>query len=204
MLSVLVVDDHRVFADLLAHALGHFADVTEVRIATSVADARRELVDYSPDVAVLDVRLGDGSGLDLIAPATARTGARAIALTGHPRRAECERALALGASGYLAKDGDFATLTTAVRHATADQPMIAAISYPEEMLADGSLTQRERDVLLRIVDGQDAARIAGELSLSVFTVRSHIKSLLGKLGVRSQVEAVALASQSGLSAQIGR
>ncbi|OUZ08886.1 hypothetical protein BHE97_12190 [Aeromicrobium sp. PE09-221] len=199
-LSVLVVDDHRVFADLLAYALGHFSDIAEVRIATSATDARLELADRPVDVAVLDVRLGDGSGLDLI-PVAMSAEARAVTLTGYPRRAECDRALGLGACAYLAKDASFTTLTTAVLSASNRAPMVVD-TFPEDTLAGGNLTPRERDILLHIIDGQDATTIANELSLSVLTVRSHIKSLLSKLGVRSQLEAVALASHSGISAQL--
>jgi len=202
-LSLLVVDDHRVFADLMTFALAGLPSVAQVTTASSAAAAAERLATESFDVVVLDAHLPDGSGVDLVPEALVHRGTRALVLTGHPRRGEAARALALGASAYLAKDGALSTLTEAVELATPDAPHVTP-RFPEDELAGGSLTERERQVLMRIVDGDDATRIAADLSLSVLTVRDHIKSLLAKLGVCSQLEAVALASQAGLSAQTPR
>ena len=198
--AVLVVDDHRIFAELLTFALTDGTPPHSVRVASSRAEAMAALEGARVDVAILDVRLPDGSGLDLIQPIRRHHhSARVIALTGHPRRDEAERALRLGASAYLAKDGSFDTLVRALAEATPARPVVAG-EFPEDQLAGGTLTPREREVLLRLVAGDDAARIAAKLSLSVLTVRSHIKSVLAKLGVSSQLEAVAEATRMGLSA----
>ncbi|WP_134322582.1 response regulator transcription factor [Cumulibacter soli] len=198
-LSVLVVDDHQVFTDLMVFTLRGMTFLRTVRSASSIAQAREALLDEHVDVAVVDVRLPDGTGVDLV-PFAATHSTRVILLTGHPRRAEAARAIDLGASGYLAKDGSLSTLTAALSYASPSQPHVAD-RFPEDSLAGGSLTDRERQVLIRIVDGQDATRIAADLELSVLTVRGHIKAVLAKLGVRSQLEAVALASRAGVSAR---
>lgn len=201
--AVLVVDDHRVFTDLMTYTLLALPDVDSVVSAASVGEADRLLAAATWDVVIIDVHLQDGSGLDLVPQAAAVPGTRVLMLTGHPRRAEAEQVFRLGASGYLAKDGSLAALTRALAEATPARPHVAE-AFPEDQLADGTLTDREREVLLRIVDGRDATRIAEELRLSVLTVRTHIKSVLAKLGVQSQIEAVAVASQAGLSAQTVR
>lgn len=198
--AVLVVDDHRIFAELLTFALTEGSPARSVRVATSRAECAAALHVVDVDVAILDVRLDDGSGLDLIEPIRRHhPSARVIALTGYPRRDEAERAIRLGASAYLAKDGSLDTLVRALRQATPARPVVVD-EFPEDRLAGGALTPREREVLLRLVAGDDAARIAAALSLSVLTVRSHIKSVLAKLGVNSQLEAVAEAARVGLSA----
>ena len=198
--SVLVVDDHRIFAELLTFALTDGAPLRSVRVASNRAEAIAALDAARVDVAILDIRLVDGSGLDLIEPIRRHhPAARVIALTGYPRRDEAERALTLGASAYLAKDGSLDKLVRALAVATPARPVVVE-EFPEDQLAGGTLTPREREVLLRLVAGDDAARIAARLSLSVLTVRSHIKSVLAKLGVSSQLEAVAEAARAGLSA----
>lgn len=196
--AVLVIDDHRVFADLLTLALEGHPTIGRVDRVSSI-EAARDAVGASPiDIAVLDVRLPDGNGLDLIDPLLRHhPRARVIVLTGHPRRSESIRAIDRGASAYLAKDGSFDSLMAALVRARRDAPVITG-SFPEDQLAGGTLTVREREVLLALVDGHDAVTIAADLSLSVWTVRDHIKAILAKLHVRSQLEAVARASALGL------
>lgn len=196
--AVLVIDDHRVFADLLTLALEGHPTIGRVDRVSSI-EAARDVVGASPiDIAVLDVRLPDGNGLDLIDPLLRHhPQARVIVLTGHPRRSESIRAIDRGASAYLAKDGSFDSLMAALVRARRDAPVITG-SFPEDRLAGGTLTVREREVLLALVDGHDAVTIAADLALSVWTVRDHIKAILAKLHVRSQLEAVARASALGL------
>lgn len=195
---VLLVDDHQVFADLLTFALAPLPDVAEVLHAVDVATAAELIATREPTTAVVDMQLSEGHGLDVVTQIRAHhPRCRVVVLTGHPRRREAQRALELGAAGYLAKDGSLDLLLQVLRGAPAAGPVVEA-SFPEESLFAGLLTPREREILVMLVDGRDAARIAADLRLSVLTVRSHIKSVLAKLGVQSQLEAVAKASRSGV------
>lgn len=204
---VLVVDDHRVLADLVAQALDAADDLECVGVADdgpralSIARATR------PDTVLLDVQLPSGDGLALLDELRELLpGVRVLLLTGHPRRDLQRRALDAGAVGFLGKDGRLSDLLDAVRHASVDRPardprLTARLSRADE---DWQLTPRELEVLGLLGAGQDVGAIATTLGLSPFTVRDYVKAILAKLGVRSQLEAVAAASRSGLISVGGR
>lgn len=194
MLRVLLVDDHRSFTDALALGLGAEPDLAVVGVAHTAADARSLLDGLRCEVVLLDVRL-PGGGLGLL-PAVARAGARAVVLTAHPRPEPARRARAAGAAGFLGKETPLAGVLAAVRAVAAGgtaHPAAAAVAVPH-------LTPREVGVLEALARGRDATRIAGDLGLSVHTVRDHVRALLGKLGARSQLEAVVTAERLGLVA----
>lgn len=193
MLRVLLVDDHRSFTDALALGLGAEPDLTVVGVAHTAQDARSLLDGPGCDIVLLDVRL-PGGGLGLL-PAVARAGARAVVLTAHPRPEPARRARAAGAAGFLGKETPLAGIVAAVRAVGA-----GGTAHPPAPVAVPHLTPREVGVLEALARGRDATRIAGDLGLSVHTVRDHVRALLGKLGARSQLEAVVTAERLGLVA----
>lgn len=196
--AVLLIDDHRVFTDLLALTLDMQPDLRCVGVAHSVADGLAAAAAVAFDVAIVDLQLPDGPGFGAIAPLLAmRPEARIVVLTAHPRAALAERAIALGAVAFLAKDGALAEILTAVRHASTEQLVICA-ELRHAAGADLHLTPREFDVLWELGAGSDAPRIAAALGISMYTTRDHIKSILAKLGVHSQLEAVVTAGRLGL------
>ncbi|MFI8595370.1 response regulator [Microbacterium sp. NPDC078428] len=197
MIKVLVVDDHRVFTELLSLALDATADIACVATATTAAEGLAKLAAYEIDVVVLDVRLPDGDGLQLVHPVLAlRPSCRVVLLTAHPRADHAATALAAGAVAFLAKDERLDDLLAAVRSASTTRPVLSRTlpASPHEVV---DLTPREWDVLGALARGRAAAEIADELDLSQHTVRDHIKGLLRKLGARSQLEAVARARELG-------
>ncbi|MDQ1131023.1 response regulator [Microbacterium sp. SORGH_AS_0888] len=193
---VLVVDDHRVFSDLLAFTLDATADTVCVGTAASLDEGLRKADALAPDVIVLDVSIGDDDGLTVLPILHRRLPrARIIVLTAHPRAAGAERALAAGAAGYLAKDTRLGDLIAAIRTATPHRPTLAQ-GLTRTPLDD--LTPRERDVLTLLCNGSRPADIARALGLSTHTVRDHVKTLRAVLRAGSQLEVVARARALGM------
>jgi len=206
---VLIVDDHRMFADSLVRVLDDEADLVVVDVATSIAEAIHAVGTYRPDVVLLDYRLSDGDApaciaeLRDIAPDT-----RVLVMTGLGDEATLAAARNAGCAGVVTKDRAARDLVDGLRaiasgmsidgsersnHGTAGAPDIASV-----------LSDREREVLEQLAAGQSTEDIAGSLHISVVTVRNHIQHVLGKLGARSRLEAVALGIQAGIIAPPAR
>ena len=192
---VLLVDDHRVFTDSLEIALGLQPDLCCVAVAHTAREGlvRAAVTDFT--VAVVDLQLPDSGGLDLIPQLLAvRPEARIVVLTAHPRPDLAGRAVAAGAVAFLGKDTALAHILDALRNARRDRPVLGVVPRPSGV----ELTHRELDVLRELGQGRDATRIAAALDISVYTARDHIKSVMAKLGVHSQLDAVVSAVRLGL------
>lgn len=193
--EVLLVDDHDVFVESLAFVLGADDRFGEARVARSLAQARELLAgpELAVDVAVVDVALPDGDGTDLVEPLLeARPGTRVLVLTAHPRPEVVARARRAGAVGVLPKGTGLQVLLDAIAGEAEGLPWAAAEP------AESPLTAREVEVVRHLARGHDARGIARELGLSAYTVRDHIKSVLLKLEVHSQLDAVLAAHRAGL------
>lgn len=188
-LSVLLVDDHRAFADVMRLALDAQPDLRCVGIAHSAAEADA-LIATTFDAAIVDLGLPDGDGATVVEHLLRRSPtARIVVLTAHPRSDLARQALAAGAHRVLPKRGSFDEVLRALR-----EPAGAAPDHP----APHPLTPREREVLGLLARGNDVSGIAGALGLSAYTVRDHVKAILAALGARTQLEAVIVAARSGL------
>ena len=207
--TVAIIDDHRTFADLVRIALSAEQDLTCVGVAYGI-DEGLELVQRArPDLVLIDlVFAGDERDGVLVthqlrdlAPDT-----QVILLTGHPEPELLHRAATAGASSLLTKDGSLPDLLAALRRATAGgtvmQPHLLRtmvdVSAPRGAPVESPLSAREREVLALMTVGMDARTIARQCDISVHTCRGHIKSILHKLDVHSQLEAVAEARRRGL------
>ena len=211
-IRVLVVDDHVSFSWSLAFVFDHLGDLKVVSAPHSLAEARRVLADgLAFDVALIDLDLQDGSGLDLIPEACASNrGAYAVVLSGTATERSRALAVAAGAAGVLdkANAGPHA-IAEQIRALCRGEPLIspaeavdlvakAAIFQREERAvrqAFASLTPRERDILQAIADGLSDKRTAERLSLSERTVGNHVAGLLRKLDVDSRLQALILAAR---------
>ena len=195
---VLVIDDHRVFTELLSLALDASPGTRCVAVASSIREGLAKAAAHRLDVVVIDVRLPDGSGLDAVPELLAlHPDARILVLTAHPRADLAERALNAGASGFLAKEEPLSHLLRAIAAARPGRPAISAALSVSPADAVG-LTPREREVLTLLAQGHDPAAIARLLWLSRHTVRDHVKAVLAKLGAHSQLAAVSKAIALGL------
>ena len=205
-ITVLVIDDHRTFAELLIQALSREEDITSVGWAGTVADGTARALDLRPDVIVLDYHLPDGTGLAAAerifkaAPAT-----RIVMLTGAAPREAMEQAAGLGICAFLPKDGSLSTVLDAIRHSRHGaffvHPSLLVQTAPTSAPVTGPvpmLTPREHEVLRLMSTGADVRTSANKLGMSMNTCRGHVKSILAKLGAHSQLEAVASATRLGL------
>jgi DNA-binding NarL/FixJ family response regulator len=205
-LSVVIVDDHAVFAQSLATALEEIDGVDPVGTAYSVADGLALIEELMPDVAVVDYRLRDGRGSDIVralhdsAPAV-----RVVILTAAEDDAAFLDALEAGCAGYVTKDRPLEEVVAAVTAAAAGELAVApamlarALSQlPRDADRSGRLTPREREILELVAQGMSNKAIAAELSLRLNTVRNHVQNVLTKLDAHSKLEAVAIATREGI------
>ena len=210
--DVLLVDDHDLLAESLALTIRSegFA-VGRGRGAT--VDETIELARAaSPRVVLLDLDLGPelGSGADLI-PAMKETGAQVVMLTGVTDRVELARCVEAGADALTSKADSFEAVLAVVRRALEGDEVMRP-DEREALLAElrearrseearlgpfAALTDREQRVLGCMMAGQKAETMAEELFVSLATIRTHVRSVLQKLGVNSQLAAVVMAERAG-------
>jgi DNA-binding NarL/FixJ family response regulator len=204
---VLVVDDHRMFAESIARILGDEADVDVIGVVSTAEDARVAAATGRPDVVLLDFGLPDLDGADaarLIREA--HPNAQIVMITGQIDEAVFAAAMKAGCIGFVTKDKATSDLLSAVRAAGAGELAISPAALTRLLPAlrrdgDGTaptLTKREHEVLALLVDGLSTASIAERLVVSPHTVRNHVQRILGKLGAHSKLEAVAVALRLGL------
>jgi DNA-binding NarL/FixJ family response regulator len=210
-LRVAIVDDHPMFRMGLAVAIAEMAGIEVAGEAQSADEVAGLVASTAPDVVLLDVRLGDGSGLEVNRWLAAHhPGVRVIMLTMSEDHDTALTALRDGASGYLVKGADPERLEHALRAAAAgdvvlDHDMAQAVTELAVARRRGAsgrpfaeLTQREFDILELVAEGLDNHTIARRLVLSPKTVRNHVSNVLAKLNVADRSHAIVLSRQRGL------
>jgi DNA-binding NarL/FixJ family response regulator len=213
---VLLVDDHPIIAELLANNLQ--TEGMEVEVAESLAaDAvLAQAARFQPGIVVLDLDLVGILSLPLIRPLK-EGGATVLVLTGLKDRGLLGQCLVEGAVGVVPKESDFDRLLHAVLDAAEGRPVLSerervdlldaaaeATRRERERLAPfQSLTKREAVVLGHLVNARSAEEVAAAEYVSLATVRSQIQAVLRKLGVNSQLAAVALARERGWTPEGG-
>jgi DNA-binding NarL/FixJ family response regulator len=209
---VLIVDDHALVAVGLQLALSARGWTVEITDGPTAADVIEQARQFEPQCVLLDINLGEqvGSGIDLIAPLRT-AGSSVVMLTAETRRAVLAACLEQGAAGWIGKDAFLdqvvATISDvldgapllgrATREAMLDELRIERAGLRRALSPFERLTLRERRVLGALVDGMSAEEIAEAHFVSLTTVRSQIRAVLQKLGVRSQLAAVAHANRVG-------
>jgi two-component system, NarL family, response regulator LiaR len=207
-IRVLVVDDHTMVRRGLATFLKVFDDLVMVGEAASGQEAIQLCDKLQPDVVLMDMVMPDMDGATatrLIRKQSAQV--QVLALTSFKEEILVQSALQAGAIGYLLKDVSADELAQAIRAAHAGrstlspeaaQALVHATSQPPAPGID--LTERELEVLTLMVEGLNNTQIAARLTVSPSTVKSHVSSILAKLGVASRTEAVSLALRNRLVA----
>ncbi len=202
-LTVFVVDAHELIRRGIEKVLEATADLRLVGEAVTAAEALVRMPVLKPDVAILDARLPDRSGIDLcreLRAALPQT--RSIILTGTPADDAILAAVMAGAAGYLLNDLRGRELVEAVRRVGAGDSLLDPMAT-ERLLAllrgdDATranlrlLSPREREILGLITDGKTNRQIAAELFLAEKTVKNHVSHLLAKLGLDSRTQAAVL------------
>jgi DNA-binding NarL/FixJ family response regulator len=201
LIRILVVDDHAIVRKGLVALLNTVEGLSVVGEASdgeAAVEAHRAL---KPDVTLMDLRLPKIGGADAIARIRQNNpAARIIVLTTFDGDEDIFRALQAGAKGYLLKGMDAAELTDAIRAVYAGKSKIPAFVAEKlaERMGGPALTARELEVLKRIVAGRSNKEIGSDLHISEATVKTHINSILSKLGVSDRTQAATSALQRGI------
>jgi len=200
-IRIFSVDDHALLREGIAAIITNEPDMMLIAQAATGRDAVRLFAEHRPDVTLLDLRLPDMSGIDVIIAIRAEApDARIIMLTTFEGDVEMQRALAAGARGYLLKSMPPKDMLAAIRQVHAGRKSIPTevAAQLAEHLADESLTAREIDVLSRVAGGNRNRDIAEQLSISEETVKVHMKHIMDKLGASDRTQAVAIAIRRGI------
>jgi DNA-binding NarL/FixJ family response regulator len=210
-LRILVVDDHPVFRMGLIALLSSIEGLEVVAEAHSSATAVAAVDAHEIDVVIMDLNLGDDSGVEATRQIVARRpGIGVLVVTMVEDDDTVFAAMRAGARGYLLKGAGPAEIERALRAVSAGEVLLArgvAASAMAALTGAGrrtaphpfpSLTDREREVLELVAQGLDNRRIASRLALSDKTVRNHLSMVLTKLGVADRAAAIAKARDAGL------
>lgn len=210
-IRVLIADDHTLFRDGLRALLASIPDVEVVSEASSGNEAIRLAVEYQPDVILMDIQMPDLNGVEAtrqILSLSPHVGI--IVLTMFQDDDTVFAVMRAGARGYVLKGADQSVLLRAVRAVANGEslfsPEIATrlmqffanleTISPHEVFPE--LTEREREILAFIADGQTNGEIAEKLVISIKTVRNHVSNIFSKLQVADRTQAAIRARQAGL------
>jgi len=214
-IRVLVVDDQSLVRRGFAMVLGHEHDIEVVAEAGTGLEAVTAARQHQPDIILMDIRMPEMDGLEATSCILAETdeNTRIIILTTFDPDEYVYRALQAGASGFLLKDIPPEELVAAVRTIATGGAMLAPTitrrligRFAEQLSVDGELierlerlTVREREILQVLADGKSNGEIADALFIGSATVKTHVSSVLSKLGLRDRTQAVVFAYECGLA-----
>ncbi len=202
-IRVFLLDDHEIVRRGIADLLGAEPDIEIVGEAATAAEALRRIPAVRPDVAVLDGRLPDGSGIDVCRDIrSSLPDTRCLILTSYDDEDAIFAAVMAGASGYLLKEIRGNSLLDAIRQVAAGRSLLDP-TVTERLLTrlrDGAptddrlagLSAREREILGLIADGLTNRQIGERLFLAEKTVKNYVSSLLAKLGLQRRTQAAVL------------
>lgn len=204
--GILIVDDHKLFADAIRAALlrHHYRAMEPVVTGAQAVEAAEQ---HRPDVALVDIGLPDASGIQVgrrimeVSPTT-----RVVVVTAMDDQRVADDVVRAGFHGYLLKDTKMSQLLSAIQIVLSGDVVLPSRSSrsggrgrdPEARLLGRNLTPRELEVLEMLARGVGGREIARSLGVAPNTVRTHVQSILSKLQVHSRLEAAAFAVRHGL------
>jgi len=200
-IRVMLVDDHLVVRKGLASLLDDEEDLTVVAEAGSGAEAIAQFAATKPDIAVLDLRLPDMSGID-IAKSLKESDpeAKLMILSSFRQEEDVHRAFEAGVLGYLSKDASSPELLEAIREVASGRRWVPA--RVSQLLAkhasENHLSKRETEILALIANGMANKEIGAHLGLAENTIKNHVKSILAKLSARDRTHAVTEGLKRGI------
>ena len=216
MIRVLLADDQALIRMGFRMVLDAEADIEVVGEAADGAAAITQAKALNPDVVLMDIRMPGVNGIEATAEITRTLDTKVLILTTFDLDEYAFGGLRAGASGFLLKDTRPAELIEAIRTVASGEAVVSpritrrmlemfAGQLPSGATASGqvdpriaSLTPRETEILCLVARGMSNAEIAAELVVSATTVKTHVGSVLAKLGVRDRVQAVVVAYETGL------
>lgn len=205
--SVLIVDDHEVFAEGLAMILASAPDLRCGGVAHTAERGLQLARELRPDVVLLDHHLPDRKGATAVGEFAAAGVGSVVILTSDTSEEVLLASFEAGAAGYLLKTRAAQHVLDGVRHAAAGETLISASTLARVLrrgaAATGGrprsqLTDREHEVLAAMADGLDTAAIGERLGVTISTARTYIQTVLEKLEASSRLQAVVRAKRAGL------
>ena len=215
-IRIVIVDDHAMLSMGLQMVIESRPGMLVVGTATTGAEAIELVANEQPDIILLDLALGDDSGIDIMPRLTdVAPESHVILLTGVRDPEEHRRGVLLGAMGLVLKENAIDTVIRAIEKVHSgevwlDRTMIASVLNARarggppaeqngEVNRSAALTDREREIIVLIGEGMRNKQIADRLTISEATVRHHLTSIFAKLGVRDRFELLIYAYRHGLA-----
>jgi len=190
--TIMLVDDHPIFLDAIGAAMSRKFPDSEVRLMSNISDARSELSrGVIPALAVVDVHLPDGDGVELVGEMHGQYGIPVIAFSGQADRYTVDACLKRGASAFVEKSCDTSAFYNAVDAVLSGGRYLSGQTASEscDKFADGiKLTRRQKDVLEFVMQAQANKAIAGKLGVAEGTVKNHVSDLLTIFDAASRSE----------------
>jgi two-component system, NarL family, response regulator len=200
-IRVLIADDHPIVREGLRTLVSRQADMKMVAEAATGREAVNQCVRHRPDVALIDLRMPELSGVEAIGAIRARVpSVRPIVLTTYDGNEDIYRSLRAGAKAYLLKDAPRNELLSCIRAVHEGKTWISPLAAANlaARLSEEELTPREIEVLRLIVAGKSNKEIGAALFVTEGTIKLHVNHLLRKLKVSGRTEAIRYAVQRGI------
>jgi DNA-binding NarL/FixJ family response regulator len=211
-ITVFLMDDHEVVRQGVRALLESTGEIVVVGEAANAQEALARIPAVRPDVAVLDVRVPDGNGIEVCRDVRSAHDTRCLILTSYSDDEALFEAIMAGASGYVLKQVRGNELISAVKRVAAGESLLdPAITgrvlerlrkpaHEDDRLS--SLTPQERRILHLIADGMTNRQIANEMHLAEKTIKNYVSNLLAKLGMERRTEAAVFATKLEMSGQV--
>jgi DNA-binding NarL/FixJ family response regulator len=206
VIRVVIVDDERLFAELMRVALRSAEGIEVLAVVHDLKSAILAVNEHKPDVVIADYHLPDGTGADLArAVRGSLPDTSVLVLTADPSAVTLNDVARSGAVGHMTKGRGLTEVVDSVRSAASGEILFAPSELQRLLLESASarkivepLTGRELEVLRLLASGTSTTAAAESLGISTATLRAHVQAVLRKLGAHSRLEAVAEAARLGL------